>query len=148
MKRAVAWALSVAWMLLIFIMSAMPGEVSGEQSGTIVELLLRAEEALFGEEAACAANAQLLETLVRKAAHMAEYAVLLLLLSRALSLSGARRPALCALILCALYASTDEFHQCFVSGRGPSPVDVCIDTAGALIACAVRAGWRRIRHLS
>jgi VanZ family protein len=40
-----------------------------------------------------------------------------------------------AWILAVLYAITDEFHQSFVSGRHPSPLDVVLfDATGAAIA--------------
>ena len=135
-KRA-SWALCAAWMALIFLMSAMPGEVSSQESGFFADLLLRALSFCFGERAS-AVDPELLHLLVRKAAHMAEYFVLFLLYRRALRLSGAAHPGLFALLLCALYAATDEFHQSFVDDRGPSFVDVCIDTAGAALswACA------------
>jgi len=38
----------------------------------------------------------------------------------------------------------DEFHQRFVPDRGPSPVDVMIDTAGASLALALRQMVLRI----
>ena len=85
-----------------------------------------------------------LEMVVRKCAHMGEYAVLFWLWAHALSVSGAKHPARTALIVCAAYAASDEFHQCFSDGRGPSPVDVMIDTAGASIALGLRAAARRI----
>jgi VanZ family protein len=37
-----------------------------------------------------------------------------------------------ALLFVFLYASSDEFHQSFVPGRGPAFSDVLIDTAGGL----------------
>lgn len=126
-----AWLMSFLWMAVIFWFSAMPGDVSSEQSGTIVMLLTQLLSFLGVSPEAV--DEALLSLLVRKAAHMTEYAVLLLLLRRALRLSGSRRPGLTALLLCALYAAGDEFHQSFTEGRGPSPVDVCIDTAGALL---------------
>ena len=144
MKRFVAWLLCLAWMGVIFWFSAMPGEVSFEQSGTVVELLLTLFSAV-GVEAE-ALDLSLLSLLVRKAAHMTEYAVLFFLLRRALRLSGVRRPGLAALPLCVLYAAGDEFHQSFTEGRGPSPVDVCIDGAGALLMWGLLALWERSRH--
>ena len=40
-----------------------------------------------------------------------------------------------AWLMTVAYASTDEFHQSFVSGRGPSAIDVFVfDGMGALIA--------------
>lgn len=36
-----------------------------------------------------------------------------------------------------IYAITDEYHQSFVEGRGPSATDVCIDTAGVCIGIVI-----------
>jgi VanZ family protein len=67
------------------------------------------------------------DTVLRKGAHMTEYAILGLLLLRAI---GRELPALALGIG---YAITDEIHQHFVSGRHASPVDVLIDTTGVAI---------------
>jgi VanZ family protein len=71
---------------------------------------------------------------LRKCAHMTEYAILAVLLLRAL---GRELPAFA---LGAAYAASDELHQHFVRGRHASPVDVAIDAVGLLIGLAV---WRR-----
>jgi len=141
MKKAAAWALCAVWMGVIFIMSAMPGDVSGAQSGMITQLIASVLALLPG---GVRIPQDTVHLLVRKGAHMAEYAVLFALYRRALRLSGARRPGMTALVMCAAYAATDEMHQGFVSGRGPSPVDVAIDTAGAAAMWAVMAGWEGI----
>jgi VanZ family protein len=67
------------------------------------------------------------DTVLRKGAHMTEYAILGLLLLRAI---GRELPALA---LGFAYAITDEVHQHFVRGRHASPIDVLIDTAGVAI---------------
>lgn len=139
MKKALAWAMCLAWMAVIFAFSAMPGDVSGAQSGRITALVMRLLSLLPGER--FAASAATVEWIVRKGAHMTEYAVLFLLYHRALRLSGVRRCGLLALALCAAYATTDELHQCITPERGPSPVDVMIDTAGAAIAGILHALW-------
>ena len=79
---------------------------------------------------------------LRKLAHMSEYAVLWLLWWRAL---GLRRPLLAAAIAVA-YAATDEVHQTFVAGRHGTPVDVAIDAVGVSLcaALALRARRRRV----
>ena len=142
MKKAGAWLGALAWMGVIFMMSAMPGEVSGAQSGRIAQLALRAIALLFGEDAASGVSPDVINLLVRKGAHMAEYAILFLLYRRALHASGARRPGLAALCLCACYAATDEFHQAFVAGRGPGVADVGIDTLGAALAWGILSAVR------
>jgi VanZ family protein len=67
------------------------------------------------------------DTILRKGAHMSEYAILGLLLLRAL---GRELPALAVGIG---FAISDEVHQHFVRSRHASPVDVLIDMAGLAI---------------
>ncbi len=79
-----------------------------------------------------------LDLVVRKLGHAAVFGILALLLWRALATTTRlRRPWAWALALAILYAISDELHQGGVSGRYPSPVDVAIDAAGALIAVAI-----------
>lgn len=147
MKTAIAWLPSVLWMALIFVMSAMPGEASGAQSGALLEYLLALLHALLSEHAQ-RLSPDLLHLLIRKSAHMAEYAVLALLNLRALlktGKTGAKRPMRCAFLLAAAYAATDEFHQSFVAGRWPSPADVLIDAAGAALALLAAGLFFRLR---
>jgi VanZ family protein len=90
---------------------------------------------------------------VRKAAHVTEYAILALLVWRVL-----RRPPLnpgepwrwshagLALLIVILYAASDEFHQWFVPSREASVVDVAIDAIGAVLALLlvwVLGRWRK-----
>ena len=71
------------------------------------------------------------DDVLRKCAHVTEYAILGFLLLRA---TGRELPAL---VLGVLYAASDEFHQHFVHGRHASPVDVLIDSVGLLIGIFV-----------
>ncbi len=78
----------------------------------------------------------LVHLLVRKLAHVTEYAILSYLWFRALS-QGRRnwspRWALWALGLSISYALLDEYHQTFVPSRTASLMDVGIDSMGALM---------------
>jgi VanZ family protein len=74
---------------------------------------------------------------LRKGAHVTEYAILGLLLVRAI---GREVPTF---LLGVGYAITDEIHQHFVSGRHSSPIDVAIDSAGVLIGILVASRARR-----
>jgi VanZ family protein len=76
------------------------------------------------------------DVILRKGAHVAEYAVLALLLLRAV---GREAPALA---LGVVYAASDELHQAFVRGRHASPVDVAVDMLGLLLGLLA---WRRAR---
>jgi VanZ family protein len=82
------------------------------------------------------------DTILRKCAHTAEYAVLGALLLRA----RIGWPA--ALAIGIAYAASDEVHQRFVRGRHGSPVDVGIDTIGLLIGILVASrasSWAQAR---
>ena len=77
------------------------------------------------------------DLILRKLAHVTEYAVLGFLLARAV-----RRPAV-AVLLAAGYAVTDEVHQTFVEGRHGAPRDVAIDAFGALVGALLWVRWSR-----
>lgn len=79
------------------------------------------------------------DTILRKGAHLTEYAILAALLRRAL---GSEVAALAAAVA---YAGTDELHQTFVRGRHGSPVDVAIDGIGAAAGLIVLLRARRLR---
>ena len=77
------------------------------------------------------------DTVLRKGAHVTEYAILGALLYRALERDV---PALAAGIA---YAATDELHQHFVRGRHASPIDVGIDAVGVALGMIL---WLRLRQ--
>jgi VanZ family protein len=77
------------------------------------------------------------DTVLRKGAHITEYAILGALLYRALE-----REAL-ALAVGIAYAATDELHQHFVRGRHASPIDVAIDAVGLSLGMLV---WLNVRE--
>jgi VanZ family protein len=104
------WLPVLAWAGVIFTFSSIPGLSSGLGAW---------------------------DTVLRKGAHVTEYAVLGALLYRALEREA---PALAAGIA---YAATDELHQHFVRGRHASPVDVAIDAAGVALGMLI---WLRVRE--
>jgi VanZ family protein len=87
--------------------------------------------------------------LIRKAAHLTEYAILAILLWRALRVqrvnvhSSLWPQAALALAVAIIFAVTDEYHQAFVPSRGSSAVDVLIDSCGAALGLALRWGINR-----
>ena len=125
--RLRAWLAVVAWAALISLFSTT--WFSGEHTSGVLLPILRV--LLPG-----ATPDQLLElhTLIRKGAHVFEYAVLGGLLVRALREEGLRGPALLAAAvgLGVAYAALDEFHQLFVPSRTSSPHDVAVDAMGVV----------------
>jgi len=73
--------------------------------------------------------------LIRKSAHFFAYLVLGVLVSNALNSHGYAGFKLfwVAMVICVLYAISDEVHQLFVPGRAGQVRDVLIDSAGAVV---------------
>jgi VanZ family protein len=83
----------------------------------------------------------LLNFLVRKLAHLTEYALfaqlLYVSLLGALELEWQPRTAFWCAVIAGAYSLTDEFHQLFVPNRTASLVDCAIDTTGAILGLLV-----------
>jgi VanZ family protein len=88
--------------------------------------------------------------ILRKMAHMVEYAVLYMLTYRALSNSLAgqdkKKLMLVSAVFAVLYACSDEFHQSFVPTRGSSVRDVMIDSVGTFIGYHVYNYLSRFKY--
>ena len=140
-----SWLPVILWMALIFTGSTDRGS-AGHTSGFIEPLLHWLMPGLSHE------SIDSLHHLIRKCAHITEYAVLGALALRAIAPSHAGslaekrwKIAGLALAMAALYAASDEFHQSFVPSRGASVQDVLIDTCGACVGIGVLLLWRK-RH--
>lgn len=121
--------LPLLWMVVIFMLSHQPASVSSGQSGVFVEQL---------HYIAPSIDQQLLTFLVRKGAHIFAYFVLGILTFNALwrvDLSKLKfnYPVGLSIIVCALYATSDEFHQLFISGRSGEIRDIIIDSCAATV---------------
>jgi VanZ family protein len=141
------WLPLLLWMLVIF--GASADTQSTEHTSRFLEPFLR-----WLIPNISARTVEHVRWVVRKSAHMTEFALLAWLWWRALrkpKRHDARpwswKPAVAALGIAILYAAADEFHQRFVASRTPSVRDVCIDTAGAALGIGIL--WlchRRRKH--
>ena len=90
--------------------------------------------------------------IIRKCAHVGEYAVLGLLLLRAATLmTNSKRSIpilyLSVLVVCLIVAAADEFHQTFVASRGASVWDIMIDSSGAILGLLIGSIFRTSRSI-
>ena len=127
------WLPVVLWMAVIF--GASTDLMSEKHTSRFIGPFLRWLKPDISQE-----TIVLVQAIVRKGGHVTEYAILAILLWRALrarqqgaaagwSWSAAR----VALLLATLYAASDEFHQYFVASRYASVWDVVLDSAGASV---------------
>jgi VanZ family protein len=99
------------------------------------------------------ATVVMMQLLIRKLGHLTEYAILAVLLWRALRGSRSFQTRLTLLFMvawfaCALFAASDEFHQSFVPSRTPAVHDVMIDVCGAAIGLLICFGVARRKTAS
>ncbi|MEI9864030.1 MAG: VanZ family protein [Limisphaerales bacterium] len=126
------WLPVLIWMTLIF--SASGDTHSAEHSSRFVEPFLHW---LFPGMSQM--NIEKIHYFIRKCGHLTEYAVLALLVWRALHFTKNDLPPWSwpkvggTLLVVFLFAASDEFHQSFVPNRTALVSDVFIDTAGGAI---------------
>ena len=130
-----AWLPVILWMMLMFFGST--DLMSAEHTSRFLTPLLR----WLNPDISPAAIAQA-HLLLRKAAHLTEYAILTGLLFRALRAvsDGFWWRAAVALGPTLIFAAADEYHQSFVPSRTASLGDVFVDYGGAvagIIICRV-----------
>ena len=126
---------AIFWMALIFLGST--DFLSAEHTSRFLVPFLR-----WIDPQISLATLNAIQFGIRKLGHLTEYAILAMLLWRALrSGTGWQMKMsiffLIAALACAIFAASDEFHQSFVPSRTSSPVDVMIDICGALVGLAI-----------
>ena len=140
MSRLRSWLPALAWALFIFVSST--AAFSSPHTSRIILPLLR-----WLLPGADPATLELLHEFARKCAHFVNYFVLGLFLFRAVRAphpGWAPRWAALALLLASAYAASDEYHQSFAAGRGPSVLDALLDISGA--ATAQLVAWMFTRE--
>lgn len=103
-------------------MSSFNSAESSNQSNFIVNIIAN----IFNIN-----NISILSLIVRKLAHFTEYFILGLLVYNLIYSN--QKKAYFAIIICVLYAISDEIHQLFVPGRSCQVLDVIIDSSGSLL---------------
>lgn len=128
-------------MVIIFLFSSKTAVESDGSSSAIATGILVLYEKVFGNVELGERNdfLEVLNHFIRKGAHMAEYAVLAILLGiHFLTIKASIKQFFVLNIgICVLYAMSDEFHQLFVEGRSGQISDVCIDSIGVLIGTII-----------
>jgi VanZ family protein len=141
MQQLKAYLPVLIWMAVIFAGSTNLG--SSQRTARIIGPILRWFKPDVSEQTIAGVQA-----VVRKGAHVTVYSVLAMLTWRGrrvargaprLLADWSWREAWAIVLFCAIYAVTDELHQTFVATRLGQPLDVLIDSVGAL--CGLLLIW-------
>ena len=124
--RRILIVLLVLWMIGVFFLSNQNGEESSGLSHKVALYIT------FGNEE----SAENIEPMIRKVAHMTEYAVGAMLFYGIL-ITYQKFPVKARLAMTigfiVVFAGLDELHQSFIDARNGSYIDVGIDTFGGLL---------------
>ena len=124
MKKNYKLILVITWMTIIFLFSSFDSTESSAQSGMIVNFMAN----LFNIN-----NIELISLIIRKLAHFTEYFILGILVVNMMK-DYHSKYFLISIIICTIYAISDEVHQIFISGRSCELIDILIDFLGSILS--------------
>lgn len=134
-RKVIKIILVLLWMVMIFLLSNEEAVKSSKKSDG---LIIKSVELFTGKSLSDQEKEKVLKYLVfpvRKCAHLSLYLILGILVISLLReyMVINTKIVLLSLLICFLYACSDEIHQLFVPGRSGEARDVLIDTLGACL---------------
>ena len=131
-RKVIKIILVLLWMVMIFLLSNEEAVKSSKKSDG---LIIKSVELFTGKSLSDQEKEKVLKYLVfpvRKCAHLSLYLILGILVISLLReyMVINTKLVLLSLLICFLYACSDEIHQLFVPGRSGEVRDVLIDTLG------------------
>lgn len=131
-KKLLSWTILIFWLVLIFCLSSQPVHKSNGLSKKITKVIVKIIEKV---NPSIDLNMGRTNHYIRKSAHFFSYMILSILLMnifKIMKVEGVEKIFL-TLLICIIWAITDEIHQLFVPGRGGQLKDVFIDTGGSIL---------------
>lgn len=137
-RKVIKVILVLLWMVMIFLLSNEEAVKSSKKSDG---LIIRSVELFTGKSLSVQEKEKVLRYLVfpvRKCAHLSLYLILGILVISLLReyMVINNKLVFWALLICFLYACSDEIHQLFVPGRSGEVRDVLIDTLGSILGAS------------
>ena len=121
-KNKISLLLVILWMIFIFVMSSFDASSSSNQSNFIIDIIT----SIINIK-----DTGLLSLIIRKLAHFIEYFILGILVINFITRYD--KKIIIAILLCIIYATSDEIHQIFVPGRSCQITDIMIDSLGSIM---------------
>lgn len=160
LKIVIILILAIAWMVCIYKLSGMNSNNSNGKSTDIISIFI--EDTLeitnnYGitsshpNEQKIEKASKLINAPMRKVIHATVYFVLAFFIMILMNIIFDHKKyfwsVLIALILCIIFAGTDEYHQTFVAGRTGQLLDVIIDTAGGVVGILFYSTYQIVYRL-
>lgn len=146
LKIIILLILAVGWMICIFKLSGMNSSNSNGKSTDIISVFIEDTLGVTNDYGVTDSHpsdekidhaSSLINAPMRKVIHATVYFILAFFVMILLNIIFEHKKYplsfILAIIICIIFAATDEYHQTFVSGRTGQVLDVLIDSAGALV---------------
>ena len=146
-KKIIYTVLLISWMVVIFLFSNQDGTTSQATSNHVASAIIDTTVKITNQEITKEKRTSLIEDtriIIRKGAHFTLYFILGILAFLTCTSYQVPKPYLYSILLCFLYACSDEIHQMFSDGRAAQFLDVMIDTSGAILSnCLLYLGLKK-----
>lgn len=142
--KIVLWLMVLLWMVIIFNLSSQVAEASNSLSKGMTAAIINTLKTIVPN---IETDMRTLNHMIRKNAHFFAYFVLCFGILTALRRSRVEiyKAIIISVLICVVYAISDEVHQMFVPGRGPQVKDVFIDTGGACLGALIYLGLSKLK---
>lgn len=140
----------ILWMGFIFYMSHQPAEISKAQSNKVIDIIKHINNSNSTNNSNKTNNSDkfINSFVIRKTAHMFLYASLSILMFICIyNGENMLKSIILSLVLCFLYACSDEFHQLFIVGRSGELRDVLVDFMGSSIGIFIISSIYSLKKL-
>lgn len=147
MKKIVYLILTIIWMIIIFTFSNQKAQESTKMSDGVIEKTIgniyKITHKNTKEEKLTEIKTKYTKP-IRKLAHFTIYMILGILVTITLKEYNINKNIiLISILICMLYAISDEIHQIFISGRSGEIKDVIIDTCGSTLGIILNKKIRK-----
>lgn len=131
--------LIIIWMIIIFMFSNQSATQSSKLSDSLIDNTIVKVYEIFNGKVNKEQRARIIDNysyFIRKLAHFTLYFILGILCFTFFK-DFTKHYVIYSIMVCFLYAVSDEIHQMFSIERGPGVIDVLIDTLGSLASIII-----------
>lgn len=135
-KKIILSILVIAWMIVIFMFSQQNAVKSQNTSDKISEKIVDTASVVTNKKITEPKKKDIIKDMrfiIRKTAHFTLYFILAILIYLLLNEFNISKKNILVILICLIYAISDELHQLFISERTGKIFDVLIDTTGAFV---------------
>ena len=148
-KKLIFMFFMLLWMLVIFLFSNQSANISETNSDNVASKVIDTVSVITNKKVTESKKKEIIKdtrVFVRKTAHFTLYFILNFFVYFTLKTFGVRKSILYSILICFLFACTDEIHQLFIAQRAGRVFDVFIDTLGSSISSLCIFGVKSVKE--